>query len=256
MVARRETPAQVHYAFWINSVQHFEFYHDKSLAHAEDIYMIACDFQLKVFAFNWSSLMDHHHTVRVVNSNLWQDITDAIEPSVAFSCDGLDVAVPVFVSGSYCIAVYAMEDILDNEYSFLVNRREIYPPEQLSNLFIGELFIMAFSPDGATLAVAASGTILLIDMISRTFVGSTPASQPFDILALHYSPDSRVLVAAGNDLNSNYLVRFDGFVRFFNNDGTSLWQLASDDTGDRLPGFDTLASSCACAKMACFDRHE
>ena len=41
-------------------------------------------------------------TVKVMSIDQQQDITDVIEPSVAFSRDGMELAVPVFVSGNRC----------------------------------------------------------------------------------------------------------------------------------------------------------
>ena len=64
-----------------------------------------------------------HYTVKVVSIDQQQDITDVIEPSVAFSYDGLEFAVHVFMSGDGCIAIY---DVLDDANSLLRNRRDIF----------------------------------------------------------------------------------------------------------------------------------
>ena len=59
------------------------------------------------------------------------------------------------------------------------------------------------------------------------------------------------MVAAGNDLNSDYNTRFDGFIYMFSDDGDDLWNLASEGSGERLPGVDTLAFSSCSRKLAC-----
>ena len=54
-----------------------------------------------------------------------QDITDVIEPSAAFTYDGMGFAVPVFVSNNRCIALY---DVTDDANSLLNYRRDVSIP--------------------------------------------------------------------------------------------------------------------------------
>ena len=42
------------------------------------------------------------------------------------------------------------------------------------------------------------------------------------------------MVAAGNDLNSDYNTRFDGFIYMFTENGEHLWKLASNELIRRL----------------------
>ena len=173
------------------------------------------------------------------------------EPSVAFSHDGMQLAIPTFVAGDGCIAIY---DVIADANSLLGNRVEVFWPRCEGICLVGASMEMAFSPTDQTLALAGGGRVYFIDVIGGTFVGWTRCYDGLDILALQYSPDGRFVAAAGNDLSSKYEIRFDGFIYMFNvSSGDRLWTLASERTGERLPGIDTLAFSSCSAKMACVE---
>ena len=158
---------------------------------------------------------------KVVSVDQRQDIADVIEPSVAFSHDGMEFAVPVFVSGDACIAIY---DVIDSADVLLGPRREFFWPEQLSMTLIGASLQMAFSPNDEALVLAGSGRVCFIDVIDGTFNGWSRVYNEFDILTLQYSPNGRCVVAVGNDLNSSDEDRWDGLIHMFNSNGNHLWE--------------------------------
>ena len=248
IVAGTETSAYIRFAFWNSLCRPFDFLPDEFPVGVDEGWLIACDFNFQFLAFNWSLSRDHHYTVKVLSMDQQQDITDVIEPSAAFTYDGMEFAVPVFVSGNGCIVLY---DVSDDANSLLNNRREISFPKQFCYDFICEHMPMTFSPSGETLALAGSGKVFFIDVIGGTFGGWTQSYHDFDILALQYSPDGHFVVAAGNDLNSDYDIRFDGFIYIFNEHGRSLLRLSSSGAGERLPGINNLAFSTCSTKVAC-----
>ena len=236
-----ETSAQVRYAFGNPSCQPFDFDRHQF---PEEGWLITCDFNFQLLVFNWGSTSDVGYTVRVVSRRQQQDITRVIDPSVAISHDGMELAVPVFVSGHGCIAIY---DVIDNANSLLGDRREIFWPESLFYCFFDTGMQMAFSPTGATLVLAGCGQVFFLDVIDEMFSGWSCRYDDFDIRVLQYSPDGRFVVAAGSDVTEYG----DGFLYMFNEHGHNLWNLDSESIGEGLPGIHTLAFSSCSTKVAC-----
>ncbi len=58
------------------------------------------------------------------------------------------------------------------------------------------------------------------------------------------------MAAAGNDLHSDYRIKFYGFIYMFDDMDNNLWKLASDSTGGRLLGIDALSFSPCSTKIA------
>ena len=127
IVARTETSTNIRYAFWNTSCEPFDFCRDQlPMDPGEENWLITCDFNFELLAFNMGRSKDRCHTVKVVSTHQQQDITDVFEASVAFSHDGMKFAVPVFVSGDRCTAIY---DVIDDANSLLGFRREIFWPK-------------------------------------------------------------------------------------------------------------------------------
>jgi hypothetical protein len=216
-------------------------------------WLITCDFNSQCLAFNWGFSSDRNYTVKVVNIHQQQDITEVYAPSVAFSHNGAELAVPVTVSGLRCIAIYRLHTSCHCVGPLLQDRREIFWPEHVRHPeYLGTAMpYMAFSPTHETLALASSRQVFFIDVIGKTFANCSLEYDNFDALALQYSPDGRFVVAAGNDLISDDDTRFDGFIYLFNENGNNLWSLDSGLSGERLPVFDTVEFSACSTRVAC-----
>ena len=249
ILARTETSNDVMYAFWDTACPPFEFSWNHFGVGEDESQFITCDFNFQVFAFTWET--GYLHTIKVVSKHLRQNITDVIAPSATFSRDGFMFAAPVSISGNACIAVY---HVIHDADSLLSDPIEIFWPEHASLFLTCSEIMMSFSPSAETLALAGSGKLFFLDLISQSFSSCTQEYASFDIWALHYSPDGRFVAAAGNDLDSDHMIKFDGFIYMFNSMGNNLWQLASDSTGERLPGIDALSFSSCNKKMACINR--
>ena len=237
---------KIRYAFWDTTCPPFEFCRDDFEVGEEEGQLIACDFRFQVLAFAWED--GSLHTVKVVSKHRQQDITNVIGPSAAFSSDGITFAVPVFISGNACIAVY---HVIHNPDSLLSDRIKIFWPAQAVLLVARRFIPMSFSPNAETLAFAGEGQIFFVDLIGQSFSGCTQRYDTFDISAVQYSPDGRFVAAAGNDLHSDYRIKFYGFIYMFDDMGNNLWKLASDSTGGRLLGIDALSFSPCSTKIAC-----
>ena len=248
IVACTETSTHFRYSFWNSSSPSFDFCRDEFPVGRNEGWLVGCDFNFQILAFNWAS--GEHYTVKVVSVHQQQDIADVIAPSVAFSHDGMKLAVPVFVSSDACIAIY---DVIDSADGLLGPRREIFWPEPVSILLMGSSLQMAFSPNDESLVLSGLGRVGFIDAIDGTFTGWSRDYAEFDIVAIQYSPNGSFVVAVGNDLDSSDYKsnRWDGLIHMFNADSNHLWRLASEGTGEGLAGIDTLAFSSCSTKMAC-----
>ena len=175
---------------------------------------------------------------------------DVLEASVAFSYNGLDIAVPVVRSGTACIAVYPVEECADDHGSFLSSHREILCPAQFAWVFGEDTAIpLAFSPDGEILAVAASGRVFWLDVHNETFAGWSRCYTDFEILALQYTPNGCFIAAAGNNMDTSTEDLFNGCVRMFNSSASLVWKMTTDNTGEPIPTIDTMAFSSECPNM-------
>ena len=254
VITRRHNSRQPTYTFW--NKREYPLGLCRQTSHSE-FYMIARNFQCECVAFHCASQDGRHHIVEVISKHFRQVIMDVLEASVAFSYNGLDIAVPVVRSGTACIAVYPVEECADDHGSFLSNHREIFCPKQFAWVFGEDTAIpLAFSPDGEILAVAASGRVFWLDVNNETFAGWSRCYTDFEILALQYTPNGCFIAAAGNNMDSSNEILFNGFVRMFNSRGSLVWEMTSDDTGERMPTIDTLAFSSECANMACHQSYE
>ena len=154
IVARTEAG----YAFWNASGWRFEMIPFGG----EQWTMIACDFNLEVFAFTSRFCQSFDKdVVKVVSVNQRQDIMDVMEPSVAFSSNGKKCAVLVETPDKDpCIALY---EVLDDGNSVLGNRREFFIRFPAEDLPLERP--LAFSSDGSTLALEGD-SVGFIDVLS------------------------------------------------------------------------------------------
>lgn len=249
IVACTETSTHFRYSFWNSSSPSFDFCRDEFPVGRHEGCLVGCDFNFQILAFNWASGEDC--IVKVVSVHLQQDIADVYDvPSVAFSHDGMKLAVPVFVSSDVCIAIY---DVIGSAYVLLGHRREIFWPGPVSTILTGFSLQMAFSPNDESLVLSGLGRVCFIDAIDGTFTGWSRHYAEFDIVAIQYSPNGSFVVAVGTDVESSDYKsdRWDGLIHMFNADGNHLWELDSEDTGEGLTGIHTLAFSPCSTKMAC-----
>ena len=185
VITRRHNSRQPTYTFW--NKREYPFGLCRQTSHSE-FYMIACNFQCECVAFHCASQDGRRHIVEVISKLFRQVIMDVLEASVAFSYNGLDIAVPVVRSGTACIAVYPVEECADDHGSFFSSHREILCPAQFAWSFSGDTAIpLAFSPDGEILAVAASGRVFWLDVNSETFAGWCRCYTDFEFASTIYA---------------------------------------------------------------------
>ena len=162
-------------------------------------------------------------------------------PSVVFSSAAKKCVVLIETPDrDPCIALY---DVVDDGNSLLANRREI-------------LFLFDAVPFYSPLALSSDGSILSLESDSVGFISmlsgdswwSRDNEEENNLLAIQFSPnDAFVALAFRDALSIKY-----GFLRMLGGpNGDSLWELAEDDTGVRLPVIDTLAFCPSSTRLAC-----